>query len=30
VGMTEENLVDLRDQVHAFIQSELDKYASGT
>lgn len=25
-GMTEENLVDLRNQVHAFIQSELDKY----
>lgn len=25
-GMTEENLVDLRDQVHAFIQNELDKY----
>lgn len=25
-GMTEENLVDLRNQVHAFIQGELDKY----
>jgi 1-acyl-sn-glycerol-3-phosphate acyltransferase len=25
-GMTEENLVDLRNQVHAFIQAELDKY----
>ncbi len=25
-GMTEENLVDLRSQVHAFIQHELDKY----
>ena len=29
-GMTEENLVDLRNQVHAFIQGELDKYAAGT
>lgn len=25
-GMTEENLVDLRNQVHSFIQNELDKY----
>lgn len=25
-GMTEENLVDLRNQVHAFIQGELDRY----
>lgn len=25
-GMTEENLVDLRNKVHAFIQGELDKY----
>jgi 1-acyl-sn-glycerol-3-phosphate acyltransferase len=25
-GMTEENLVDLRNQVHTFIQNELDKY----
>ena len=25
-GMTEENLVDLRNQVRDFIQNELDKY----